>query len=215
MTEMLVEPAAFPDPDRRAAFMVDRFATSIQGRVLDVGCDTRRIQKLRPDLDYFGIDLFGEPDMKVDLEATERLPFDDNAFDTVICTDVMEHLDALHRVFDELVRISRGRMLVSLPNCWRNLRKRIARGHGTPQYYGLPIERTGDRHKWFFNTEDVVAFFRAQADRHPMTLSELLVSTKPAPAPLNLARRALKPNLMHHLNRHAHTIWAVYEHDKG
>ncbi|MFH1144533.1 MAG: methyltransferase domain-containing protein [Candidatus Eisenbacteria bacterium] len=57
---------------------------------------------------YVGVDIAGRPDIELNLEKAERLPFDDDAFDTVLCADVLEHLDNLHAIFDELVRVRAG-----------------------------------------------------------------------------------------------------------
>ena len=46
-----------------------------------------------------------------------KLPFDDNSFDFVVCVDVMEHLKNQDRTtaLKELIRVARGRVLVSCP----------------------------------------------------------------------------------------------------
>ena len=126
----------------------------LRGKVLDVGCDEGHLRGLVPGLDYTGIDVGGSPDVLVDLEAAERLPFPDRAFDTVVCSDVLEHLDSLHRVFGEMVRVSRRWLVISLPNNWTNARRPIERGAGSFAFYGLPADKPVDRHKWFFSLED-------------------------------------------------------------
>jgi SAM-dependent methyltransferase len=186
-----------------------KYGRLVAGRVLDVGCDTRRLKALCPGIDYVGIDVGGEPDVRIDLERAERLPFDDASFDCVVCTDVLEHLDALHRVFGELVRVARGRIIVSLPNCWNNLRSRLARGGGEIRYYGLPADPPDDRHKWFFNVDDVVAFMRAQEHRHPVRVAGCCANVRPGLA--NRARRLLYPGQRRYLNRYAHSVWTILE----
>ena len=63
---------------------------------LDVGCDEALLKTLlAPDIKYTGIDVAGKPDIVLNLEKIERLPFDDSTFDCVICSDVLEHLDKL------------------------------------------------------------------------------------------------------------------------
>ncbi|MFH1501848.1 MAG: methyltransferase domain-containing protein [Candidatus Eisenbacteria bacterium] len=68
--------------------------------------------------------------MQLNIEEAERLPFADDSFDTALCVDVLEHLDDLHAMFAELVRVSGRRVIVSLPNCWNVARRRIERGGG-------------------------------------------------------------------------------------
>ena len=172
----------------------------------------RYLSQMRPDLEYTGIDLSGEPDLRVDLEAVERLPFDDDAFDTVVCCDVLEHLNNLHHTFGELVRVSRKHLVISLPNCWTAARMRLARGRGDIGLYGLPAEPPADRHKWFFSLTDGQAFVQAMAERYGLRVAELRVTEKPRPAVLRALRRLRHPVREHYLNRYAHTLWTVFAH---
>lgn len=43
------------------------------------------------------------------------LPFEADAFDTVLCSEVLEHLDEPHRAFRELRRVARRAVVVSVP----------------------------------------------------------------------------------------------------
>lgn len=43
------------------------------------------------------------------------LPFPDDAFELVLCTDLLEHLDDPHAAFRELARVSRRYVLISVP----------------------------------------------------------------------------------------------------
>ena len=202
--------ASFPQRLDRARFIADRFRTHIQGDVLDVGCDEGHLRTLVPGIHYTGIDVGGTPDLTVDLEATERLPFEDDAFDCLICSDVLEHLDSLHRTFGELVRVCRGQLIISLPNNWTNARQPIERGHGSFSHYGLPPERPVDRHKWFFSLADAQAFYHAQTEKYPIRIEECFAMEKPRPALVRAARRLRYPNRLHYLNRYAHTLWVRY-----
>jgi SAM-dependent methyltransferase len=179
----------------RIRYLATAFAPFIGGKVLDVGCDQRTLKQLRPDLDYLGIDIGGTPDLRVDLEATDRLPFDDRSFDTVICCDVLEHLDNLHHVFGELVRVARRSVLISLPNCWAAARQRVARGKGKIGHYGLPGTPPADRHKWFFGLTEARDFAVAVASQHQLRIAALRVSEKPRPTLVRLLRRVRRPQL--------------------
>jgi 2-polyprenyl-3-methyl-5-hydroxy-6-metoxy-1,4-benzoquinol methylase len=44
------------------------------------------------------------------------LPYNDNTFDLVICTEVMEHMEQPEKVLDEIVRVSIRYCLLSVPN---------------------------------------------------------------------------------------------------
>ena len=52
--------------------------------------------------DYVSVDIVGEPNFKIDLEKERLSSFEDNSFNTVICTEVLEHLNNLHDVFDDI-----------------------------------------------------------------------------------------------------------------
>lgn len=82
-------------------------------RILDVGCGTLGLRALEPQLDVTGVDLVERPTYPgpfVVADATERLPFDDDAFDLVYSSSVVEHIDPAKRqaFADELRRVARG-----------------------------------------------------------------------------------------------------------
>lgn len=45
-----------------------------------------------------------------------KLPYEDNSFDLVVCTEVLEHLDQPAKVLSEVLRTSRKYVLISVPN---------------------------------------------------------------------------------------------------
>lgn len=53
------------------------------------------------------------------VDPDERLPFDDDAFDTVSCQEVIEHQDddALAHLLAELRRVARRQLLITTPLC--------------------------------------------------------------------------------------------------
>jgi SAM-dependent methyltransferase len=82
-------------------------------RILDVGCGALGLRGLEPGLDITGVDLIDRPDYPgpfVRADATERLPFDDGAFDLVHSSSVVEHIPAGRRraYADEIRRVGRG-----------------------------------------------------------------------------------------------------------
>lgn len=195
----------------RVQYMVDNFKDYLTGKVLDVGCDEAYLRHLLPECEYTGIDINGNPDIKVNLENIEKLPFDDNYFDSVICSDVLEHIDNLHFVFGELIRVAKKYIVISLPNNWVNARRPIQKGRGTIGHYGLPIYPTKDRHKWFFNLSEAKTFLEAQTDHYPITIIQLCVIEKPKLFIFRWARRILYPSQKSYLNRYSHTLCAVFE----
>jgi len=146
--------------DERSQYCAEKYSDYLQGNVLDVGCWERDLKKyLRPEVQYTGIDVAGDYDVQVDLEKGV-IPYSDNEFDCVVCTDVLEHLDSLHAVFAELVRVTNKYVIISLPNNWVPLKKPMLKGTGKLKQYGLSPVKPMDRHKWFFNFEDAETFFK-------------------------------------------------------
>jgi 2-polyprenyl-3-methyl-5-hydroxy-6-metoxy-1,4-benzoquinol methylase len=208
---MQVEYVSFQGRAARSEYIARRFHPLFQGKVLDVGCDRALLKPLLPQVDYFGIDISGDPDMQIDLEHVETLPFETASFDCVVCTDVLEHLNNLHTVFGELLRIAKTYVIVALPNNWANARKPIARGRGSVSHYGLPGEPPADRHKWFFGLSEAEAFVHHQLKKYAVSMRECHVTEKPRPWLIRMARRLRYPSQMRYLNRYAHTLWVVLE----
>ena len=145
-----------------------------EGNILDVGCGVNFFKKLEHfGPRYFGIDFKGyylKEDVKhenfyeCDLNKN-KLPFKDNSFDNIICTDVLEHLHYPHRFIQELFRVSKGNVVISLPNNWPQyfwdiiIGKEIFKKTG----YGLfaKEQEAGQRHLHFFNLEHACQFLQA------------------------------------------------------
>ncbi len=63
-----------------------------------------------------------EPKLEIDRVQTtagnvERLHFEDESFDCIICTEVLEHVPDFVSAGRELARVTRGYLLVSVPYC--------------------------------------------------------------------------------------------------
>ena len=96
------------------------------GSVLDIGCgDGILLENLvKAGCKGVGIDISGEA-IKIckqrglncsQADITERLPFANNSFDSVILTDVLEHLFQPIDVLKEVHRVSKKYVLISVPN---------------------------------------------------------------------------------------------------
>jgi len=96
------------------------------GRVLDVGCGQALLGELLrgiPSMFYIGIDAWevilreAPPDVQVQVDDAERLPFGDGEFDTVVMGQVLEHVFDEHAAAREAVRVLRagGRIIVNVP----------------------------------------------------------------------------------------------------
>lgn len=201
--------ASFTTRPARSRYVLEQFGTVLRGKILDVGCYEAPLRELLKDQQYWGIDIVGKPDQVVNLEACDRLPFDDASYDCVICIEVLEHLNNLHAIFQDLFRVSRKHVLVSLPNCWCGARGKLEKGRGDILHYGLPLEKPVDRHKWFFNVSQVTSFFE-QAHPANYELTDLRVVEKPR-NPLLTQSRRLRFSQACYDNRYAHTVFGLFE----
>ncbi len=103
----------------------ERAAHYFSGRLLDVGCGTKAKQLLVGDLvdEYVGLDHEASPHglARVDLVGTAyEIPEADGAFDCILCTAVLEHLEDPARALRESLRVLRpgGYALYTVPLFW-------------------------------------------------------------------------------------------------
>jgi len=167
----------YTDRQSKAKYVYDKYGKILTGAILDVGADECYLKDyLAKEVTYTGIGLGGNPDLQIDLEK-EAIPFPDNSFDVVICLDVLEHLDNLHDCFDQLCAVTRNYLILSLPNplqcLWRRLRFGDFSADRMLKYYGLPLEKTDDRHKWFFNAVEAERFVRHRANVNHMNVLQI------------------------------------------
>lgn len=92
------------------------------GRVLDVGCG---LQPYRPLLgngvtEYVGLDREGELTNPTVVGSAESIPFEDESFDVVLSTQVLEHVPEPARAMTEAVRVLKrgGRLVLTVPGVW-------------------------------------------------------------------------------------------------
>lgn len=90
----------------------------VEGDVLDVGCGRKPYRRWAPGArSWTGIDVADGPEVDAVLVPGEPWPVDDDAFDWVVCTQVLEHVAGLDLTVSELVRCLRpgGQAIVSVP----------------------------------------------------------------------------------------------------
>ncbi|MSR61439.1 MAG: class I SAM-dependent methyltransferase [Planctomycetes bacterium] len=200
----------FAQRSDRPRFLGELYAPLLTGRVLDVGCDEALLRARCAPQSYVGLDRTPQADVQHDLAREARLPFEARSFDTVVCWDVLEHLERPDALFAELVRVARTHLLLSLPNTWNAARKQLRRGCGAIEHYGLPLDPPADRHRWFFSLSEARAYLEGQAARHALEVVELRVLEKPRPLLVRAARRLLHPDLDRYRNLYAHTLAAHF-----
>lgn len=147
----------------RQRFAVMNFYRELAiGTVLDVGGGENRLQRVMSETKVVSVDLYHSPTVKADLNGF-CLPFASECFDTVVCLDVLEHIDAIHFAFDELLRVAKSYVLISLPNTarWKQRMHFLLSGKISGKY-GLPVRESGDRHHWVVNYREAQAFVHAR-----------------------------------------------------
>lgn len=146
----------------RYKFLLRNFKNNLNSSnsILDVGCDQNFLKELLGKK-VFGVDFTGVPDKKIDLDKEGLSFFKNNSFNTVVCMDVLEHLENFHVVLDDIIRVSYDNVILSLPNC-SNIRKvfKIVFSGNSGKFYGLPINKPADRHRWYFTFKEIEDFFR-------------------------------------------------------
>ncbi|CAG1001429.1 hypothetical protein PHYC_02915 [Phycisphaerales bacterium] len=196
----------YTDRESKSRYIADKYRAILSGRVLDVGCDRRQLAAhLSATAAYTGVDMAPGADVVLNLDR-DNLPFPDNSFDAVIASDVLEHLERLHAVFDELCRVSASRVIVSLPNPVRNLMLEVSRGsEGRLKYYGLPVDPPKDRHRWFFGAEEAAHFLRERSRRMGFEVEQLDHQEKGLPAWIDPAG----VDLLASTNARLGTLWCT------
>ena len=97
--------------------------------LLDAGCGegfaVDRLAQRFPEIRFTGVDLseeaiqfaqehFGER-ARFRTGSVYKLPFSDRAFDTVLCSEVLEHLDDPSGAIKELKRVARNYVIITVP----------------------------------------------------------------------------------------------------
>lgn len=78
------------------------------------------------------------PSISCDVASIYELPYGDKSFDTVVCLEVLEHLDDPEKALSELARVAKKYVIISTPHepIWRILN--CARGKYLSQYGNTP-----------------------------------------------------------------------------
>lgn len=164
----------FSNREERAQFIARFFKSELaaSASVLDVGCDINSLKKTVGSK-VTGVDLYGDPDFRVDFEKEKLSRFKDGEFDLVVCTEVLEHLDNLYEMIDEIHRVSNKYIIISLPNCLDLFTRLNVLFFGkVGKFYGLPFQKPEDRHRWFFSHRDLDAFFRNYAQKNNLAITK-------------------------------------------
>jgi ubiquinone/menaquinone biosynthesis C-methylase UbiE len=106
-----------------ADFYSDRLGKYASGKLLDLGCGKIPMygmyKKYITDcvcIDWENTEHKNE-NVDIFMDITEKLPFDDGTFQTIICSDVLEHIFNPIKVLDEMVRVTDvgGYIMINTP----------------------------------------------------------------------------------------------------
>lgn len=121
--------------------------------VLDIGCgDKGRTRLLTRNNQITSIDAWEKvnPDLLIDLEQEEKLPYPDNSFDVVLMLDFIEHLskDAGIPIIKEAQRVCRKKLILFTPAFWTDNKECVE----DPNMWSYGNQY--DLHKSFWSVED-------------------------------------------------------------
>ncbi len=196
--------------------------------VLNIGGSGKKyLAKYLPeDIKYKELDIAGNPDYKVNLEKEVPVDIADNSFETVICTEVLEHLDNLHEVYFDLVRLSSKWVIISLPNALSIIDAYFVKGKNVTsqksgktrgqfmKFYGLPVQKPEDRHKWFFSYSEAQYFLEYYSEDIGFTVVDTFPSGSATGGRKSKLIRAVLKKLLseqQYLNLYATSIWCVMD----
>ncbi len=97
-------------------------APFVNGRLLDVGCGHRPYEKtlFAGATEYIGADYLTDRSQPDVICSALDLPFPENSFDTVVSTEVLEHVPEPRRALAEMRRVLKpgGFLILSTPMYW-------------------------------------------------------------------------------------------------
>jgi SAM-dependent methyltransferase len=107
-----------------------RVLPQLHGRLLDVGCGDKPYREWLRCIDaYVGVDVYDGPEVDVLINPKTPWPVESGAFDSVLCTQVLEHVADIDLVVREIRRVLKpgGMLVVSVPFAYNE--------HGGPDDY--------------------------------------------------------------------------------
>jgi SAM-dependent methyltransferase len=105
---------------------IGEYADQLRGDLLDFGCGSKPYKSLFVDAKtYTGVDFENPGHNHINEQIDyfyngQSLPFEDNKFDCIFCSEVFEHLFNLDQILPELNRVLKpgGKMLITCPFVW-------------------------------------------------------------------------------------------------
>ena len=144
--------------------------------VLDVGCRDgilgRALRNRGADrIAYTGVDLKPGPGVDLVADVSQGLALPDASYDAVTAVDLLEHLDDMQGALDDFRRVSRGHLVVVLPNAgYYQHRMRFLRSGRISGKYDLRLDAEQDRHRWLTVVPQIDDFMSGYARRHGLAM---------------------------------------------
>ncbi len=93
---------------------------ALDAPLLDLGCGSKPYRSLYPPGEVVGADVFDGSAVDVKLEVGKPLPFKDNYFANVFCSQVFEHVYDVDLLLSEAFRVTRsgGKLVLTVPFVW-------------------------------------------------------------------------------------------------
>lgn len=141
--------------------------------ILDIGCRDKILKKfLKKDSKYQGID-FKDSDEILGHNLENGIPYRDNSFDIVFALDVLEHVENIHFLFKEILRVTNSEAIIALPNIyyWK-LRLRFLKGKNISDKYIFSSKIVLDRHRWITSYDSAVSFVNKNSNGYEVTIKK-------------------------------------------
>ncbi|MDD2412202.1 MAG: class I SAM-dependent methyltransferase [Bacteroidales bacterium] len=105
---------------------IKKFAPELKGKILDFGCGQKPYKMLFTNAtEYIGVDIENEAHNheKEDVDIYydgKKLPFDNESFDNIFSSEVLEHIFNHEEIVPELFRVLKkgGKILITVPFSW-------------------------------------------------------------------------------------------------
>ncbi|EHI48729.1 Methionine biosynthesis protein MetW [SAR116 cluster alpha proteobacterium HIMB100] len=144
--------------------------------LVDLGCRNMALKALLENCSgYLGADFVEGPDV-VQCNLEDGLPsFETNSHDIVVALDVLEHLENCHKLLQEMLRVARKSVYVSLPNMFYvSFRLNVLLKGELSGKYNFHTDPVVDRHRWLLSYNEAVRFIEANAQGYTVNHHKII-----------------------------------------